>query len=488
MEPLLSLSNIRYTYEGDPAPAIRDIHISIGRGEWVAVIGPNGSGKSTLCRVVSGFAAAHAAYGVLEGSIILRGSQTEVEHYSAIDAAGRIGSVSQDAETGIVMDIVEDELAFGPENLLVSPEHIDERIDAALTAVGLPVQETRGRRVAQLSGGQQQRVAIAAVHAMEPELFVFDDAAANLDAAGAERVAKTLQRLHREGHALLTAAPRWDGMEGAERLILLAEGRIIADGPTADVLSLHRETLQRLGCLPAAEPPLPPASPRTRTRRRASSGSPVFRSCGAQYAYPASGAAAMQFPEVELGPGDIAAVAGPNGSGKTTFGKLIAGLLPAPSGAFLLRGHDLAASSEAERARCVGYVFQQPHHQFVAETVFDECAFGLRMRRPNEALTGADIDAVEAQLLRFGLQPLRERHPLNLPVSQQRLVNLAAALLLDPILLVLDEPTAGMDYATADHLMRHVSEFAASGGAALVITHDDYVVQRWTTRTIPINA
>ncbi|MES6927200.1 ABC transporter ATP-binding protein, partial [Cutibacterium acnes] len=185
---------------------------------------------------------AHAAYGALEGSIVLRGLQAAVERYSAIDAAGRIGSVSQDAETGTVMDIVEDELAFGPENLLAPPELIDERIDAALTAVGLPVRETRARRVAQLSGGQQQRVAIAAVHAMQPELFVFDDAAANLDAEGAERVAKTLRRLHREGHALLTAAPRWEGVEGSERVIVLSEGRIIADGPPADVLSLHRET------------------------------------------------------------------------------------------------------------------------------------------------------------------------------------------------------------------------------------------------------
>jgi len=466
MEPIAALTGICYTYEGDATPAVQDLDFAVFPRERVAVIGPGGSGKSTLCRILSGLAESPSAGGVLDGKMMLRG--VAGTRYTAADAAGRIGYVSQDAESSTIMNIVEDELAFGPENMLIPPEEIHGRIDDALNAVGLLEVGMRQRRVSELSGGQQQRIAIAAVHAMLPELLVFDDAAANLDAEGARRFGETLRRLHEAGHALVIASPRWESAEGADRVVVLADGRIAASGAPEEVLAAHRALLHRLGCLAETKT-------EERVNRNESPSSPVLRTSEFIFSYSSSGGSPLIFPELELRPGEIVALWGPNGTGKTTFGKLLAGLLPSPAGAVTRNGP-------------VGYVFQQPEHQFVADSVFEDCAFGLRIQRPRHLLSDEDKDAVDEQLRRFGLLPYRDRHPLSLSMSDRRLLNLASSLLLRPAIIVLDEPTAGMDYARADRFMRLVAHSASEGAAALLISHDAYAVKRWASRTITFRA
>jgi len=477
--PILTLEDVSFVYDGAGTPAVRGVTLAVGEGERLAVVGPGGSGKSTFCRLVRGALTASAAAGDgrLGGRIRLRGADASVPGgaaYTALEAAGRIGAVTQDPETGLAMDVVEDEIAFGPENLCVPASELDARVDASLAAVGL-TPALRPARTSELSGGQQQRVAIAAALAMEPALLVLDDAAANLDAPGAALLRETLRGLHRRGATLVETSPRWDGAADADRVAVLDGGRLLAVGAPADVLAAHGDALRRLGLLPGATGPTPaPSAP----------GAALLEARELRYAYPGAAAPVLRDVSAEVRAGDVVALVGPNGSGKTTFGKLVAGLLPSPPQALRLRGKPLAAYRLQELSRTVGYVFQRPERQFVADTALEEVAFGLRAARGARAPHPDDTERAVACLERFGLGDRRDAHPRALPVAEQRLLNLAAALILAPAFVVLDEPTAGLDYAAADRLLAHVADFAARGGAALVITHDDYVVRRWTTRTL----
>jgi energy-coupling factor transport system ATP-binding protein len=475
--PILTLEDVTFTYDGAAAPAVRGLTLAVGEGERLAVVGPGGSGKSTFCRLVRGALTASAAAGDgwLDGRIRLRGVDAGEAAYTAIDAAGRIGAVTQDPETGLAMDVVEDEIAFGPENLCVPAAELDALVDASLAAVGL-TPALRPARTSELSGGQQQRVATAAALAMEPALLVLDDAAANLDAPGAALLRETLRDLHRRGATLIESSPRWDGAADADRVAVLDGGRLLAVGAPADVLAAHGDALRRLGLLPAGPGPSPAPA--------ASPGAALLEARELRYAYPRAASPVLRGVTAEVRVGDVVALVGPNGSGKTTFGKLIAGLLPAPPGALLLRGKPLAAYGLQELARAVGYVFQRPERQFVADTALEEVAFGLRAARGARAPHPDDTERAVACLETFGLADRRDVHPRSLPVAEQRLLNLAAALVLSPAIVVLDEPTAGLDYAATDRLLAHVAAFAARGGAALVITHDEYVVRRWTTRVL----
>ena len=530
---IVSLENVTFAYAGADAPALRDVTLAVRAGEHVAVVGPGGSGKTTLCRLLTGALRSSPDFGSLAGRCLLQIPSRRDAHgqengflrngdaargdggsllrdgdaargdgvfllrdgYSARDAAGVVGSVSQDPETGLVMDIVEDEIAFGPENLCKPRERIEELIGEALDAVGLP-QSLRPERILALSGGQQQRVAVAAALAMEPRLLVLDDAAANLDRAGAAQLAETLRRLKRRGAALVTASPRWDGAGEADRVAVLDGGRIAAAGAPRDVLAAHADLLRRLGCLPPPEPDAPPPAA-GREHAGADAAAPtdgatcsrriVLEARGLRYAYPGSGRAALHETDFAVREGEIVAVCGPNGSGKTTLGKLAAGLLPAPPDSLRILGKPVSACAPRELARLVGYVFQRPERQFVADTVLEECAFSLRARRSGRA-DGADMERAVRLLNELGLGSMLGAHPRSLPVAEQRLLNLASALVLVPALLVLDEPTAGLDCAAADRLMERVARFAAEGGAALVITHDEYVVRRWTHTRLTLRA
>jgi len=489
--PVLTLEAVRFRYEGAEAPALNELTLTVEEGERLAVVGPGGSGKSTLCRLVTGALASDPDAGRLEGRIRLRGA-ARVDGYTAAEAAGRIGSVSQDPETGLVLDVVEDELAFGPENMNVPPARIEERIDGALSAVGLP-RALREARTAELSGGQQQRVAIAAALAMEPLLLVLDDAAANLDADGAATLAETLRTLHRGGATLIETSPRWEAAAEADRVAVLDGGRIVALGTPEDVLSRHASTVRRLGCLPAvgleagedASGGACPASGPGPAEPAPDRGV-VLEALGLRFAYPGSGGRlALRETNAVVRSGDVVGVVGANGAGKTTFGKLVAGLLPAPPESLRLLGRPVASYSVRELACTVGYVFQRPERQFVAETALEECAFGLRVAR------GGSFDAhpedtarAEEALRAFGLGHALDAHPRALPVAEQRLLNLASALILQPALLVLDEPTAGLDYAATDRLLAQVATFAGRGGAALVITHDAYALRRFANRRL----
>jgi energy-coupling factor transporter ATP-binding protein EcfA2 len=483
-KPVIELKGISYLYEESTEPALQEISLSICRGEWVTIAGPSRSGKTTLCGLLCGMLQSWPG-GVMQGSMLI--NDQDMAASTASDLAGQVGIVFQDPETGLIQEYVEDELAFGPENLRFSTMQIEQNILDALAAIVMP--EARSLRTDELSGGQKQRISIASVLTMQPQILILDDATANLDAASAERLMDTLHQLHHRGHTIIMTSSRLEPNCPADRIMLLNEGRLIAEGTWAELSSRHHDLLMGLGCLPNSEPIS--RSPISFIQQE-----PILQVQQLGYSYRSvlthAEQPVLKSVNLELYPGDILAVLGPNGSGKTTFGKLLAGLLPAPKNSIWIRGSDLTQYTAAELAQTVGYLFQNPEHQFVADTVIEECIFGLHMRngiqppgkKASAQLTEQFIALGDSWLSKFGLAEYRNLNPFHLSAADKQLLNLASVLILEPDLIILDEPTAGLSYTSTDLLMSYCLDYASQGKAIVMITHDSYVTEGWATKEI----
>lgn len=478
---MLHLHHLAFTYlkeneragDSHARPVLGPINVSIAPGEWVAIVGAAGAGKSTLCRLLCGTLQASRT-GELQGKLMIAGR--DMTDAPLREYAGVIGAVFQDPENGLVMEMVEDELAFGPENRLVEPAEIDRRIDEALIAVGMP--DARVAETKRLSGGQMQRIAIASMLTMKPQVFVLDDAEANLDSPAREQLIHTLRQLHQQGHTIITASPRLAGAAlAADRVLVIDQGSVVFTDAPSSLIEKHRDALAELGCVIR----------NTGTHEHKGSQTSLFAEVNEKVKKDGgAGKSALQAEHVTFGypgkppvlhdlsftahEGELLAILGPNGTGKTTLGKLIVGLLQPMSGTIRYKGRLLSDA----RPR-IGYVFQQPDLQFVADTVYAEIAFSLS----NHASALQWLD-------RFDLAAHQDRHPLQLSLAEKRLVNLAAALAADPELLILDEITAGLDYRTADQLIAHVYEYTRTGKIVLFITHDHDLVRSWNMKTLKL--
>lgn len=468
----IELHNVSYTFKDEIEPAIQDINFAVQQGEWVSIVGPGGSGKTTLCELLCG-ALQYWPGGLFQGKIQVGG------HDMSEVAAGRlaevVGVVFQDPDSGLIHEYVEDELAFGPENLFVAPDEIEKRIQESLLSVDFP--EARQLRTSELSGGQKQRISIASVLTLCPKIFIFDNVSANLDASAAKKLVATLRKLHDQGHTLITASSRMDDACSSDRVIILEKGRLIVDGSRARLNSDYNDILTHLGCVPCTnevkytakleEPSLIKSEPLLQVKQLS-------------FEYPTRHLKENKFVlnnvHINLYKNDILAVMGPNGSGKTTFGKLLVGLLPPPQSSIWIHGRDVTACSVQEMASTVGYLFQNPEHQFVTDTVWDECVFGLIQTGQKSASHSLG----EQILRRFGLYAYRDLSPYRLSAADKQLLNLASTLILQPDLVILDEPTAGLDYAKTDLFMSHCANYAHQGKAVLFITHDTYAAHRWS--------
>ncbi|WP_438347662.1 ABC transporter ATP-binding protein [Paenibacillus sp. FA6] len=518
----IKIEGLYYTYEGDSNPVLKDTTLSVPYGQWVAVIGAGGSGKSTLCQLLNGYLP-RTGGGHREGVVVVDGVDPVLA--SIADITERIGLVFQDADAQLVQGNVEADVAFGPENLRVPPADIAHRISASLMAVGLT--SHRHAAVRELSGGQRQRAATAAVLALEPRVLVFDDCAASLDGAAQVQFVQLCVALHEQGRTLLSASGRFDDVaRAAERVIVLEGGSVVLDGSPQELLRNHSEQLAHLGLLPQvaeclASPSVPISSfgtvnPPAQTPTGASSlvtggtseqhladgelsgawCSPVPRIAGASssspltpllqlrelsYTYP-SGTQALQAINFIMQPGEWGMLVGENGSGKSTLSRLLMGLLPVPRNKVFWRGQDMAALSVAERAEEIGYVFQQPEHQFVAHSVWDEVSYAYKSKRhKRSAMTVEEVESVEQILESAGLVDRRHDSPYLLSQGEKKILSVISQFVLPKKLVILDEPTSGIDYAAAERILRICRERSQQGTALLMITHDPIIVEKDAT-------
>jgi energy-coupling factor transporter ATP-binding protein EcfA2 len=425
---LAALERLTYSYPGGE-PALRDVSVELEAGQIVALLGPSGSGKSTLVRALAGLVP-HFHGGRFAGRAVVAGLDTR--RVRPAELAGTVATVFQDPEDQVVMNVVRNEIAFGLENLGVRPSAIWGRVEAALDAVG--AFHLADRRTAELSGGELQRVCLASALALEPDLLLLDEPTSQLDPEGAEEFLACVGRLgctvvlseHRTGRALALA----------DRVLFLEGGRLLCDAPAA----------QGLEWLARERPAYLPAEPARSGSVHASE--PVCRLEGVEFAY-RSGEPVLERIELEVGLGEVVVLEGPNGSGKTTLAKIATGLLAADCGSVRVNGR-------------AGYLSQDPGRYLVRERVLDETAL---------AVEGDDARAAAA-LRRVDLAWAAERHPRDLSSGERERLGLASVAVAEPDLLVLDEPTRGIDPVRKAQIAAWLSEYASEGRGVLVATHD----------------
>jgi energy-coupling factor transport system ATP-binding protein len=501
-EPVLAFEGVSFRHRGAAADALAGVDLAIAPGETVALLGGSGAGKSTLCLAANGLVP-HFVRGALGGRVLAAGRDTR--QHPPRSFAAEIGVVFQDFESQIFASTVELEAAFGPENLAIDLPELRLRVDDALARVGLAGLERRSPT--SLSGGQKQRLVLAAALAGGPRLLVLDEPASDLDPEGREEVHGVARALRaRRAVSLLIAEPEADEAAGADRVVLFAAGRVLIDAPPnrvlADIAALRQagvpppaaaELTSRLGLPPTINPaeaaaairaagwaPHPdrtaPPSPAVRAA------APALAARDLTFSYPA-GPAVLRGVDLEISAGEIVAILGSNGSGKSTLARLLAGLLKAAAGHVFLGGKDAATLRRSEAGRLAGFVFQNPDHQIFAETVAAEVAFGPKL----QGLSPDEVEArVEESLAAVGLLDRREADPFLLSKGGRQRVAVASVLATRPEILILDEPTTGLDHREIEEMMALVRRLNATGHTVLMITHAMHVAAEHARRIVAL--
>ncbi|MFI9587418.1 ABC transporter ATP-binding protein [Streptomyces sp. NPDC052236] len=514
---MIRFEDVSVTYGDDAAPTLSGVDLTVPEGELMLLVGPSGVGKSTLLSAVSGLVP-HFTGGTLRGRVTVDGRDTRT--HKPRELADLVGTVGQDPLAHFVTDTVEDELAYGMESLGLAPEVMRRRVEETLDLLGLA--GLRDRPIATLSGGQQQRVAIGSVLTPHPKVLVLDEPTSALDPGAAEEVLAVLQRLvHDLGTTVLMAEHRLERVvQYADQVVLLpARGAAPLVGAPADIMAIspvHPPVValgrlagwdplplsvrdarrgagvvalrERLGgCSPT--PPLPVtgappqtpyrppggvlSQPRRRLRRGVRGGAPVEETGGvgqdtatvSHLTLQRHRVTALREVTLTLTPGETLALMGRNGAGKSTLLSALVGLIAPTSGTVLVRGHTPHRTHPRELIRHVGLVPQEPRDLLYADTVAAECA-------------AADTDAGAApgscRSLVSELLPgvADATHPRDLSEGQRLALALAIVLTGRPPLLLLDEPTRGLDYAAKARLVGVLKGLAAEGHTIVLATHD----------------
>ena len=503
-DPIARIRDLSFTYRKGTRPALERLSLTVHSGEMVAVLGHSGAGKSTLCQSLNGLIP-QMIQGDYSGEVVVLGRRT-TEH-PVREFAAFVGLVFQDFEAQLFSTTVEMEVAFGPENLGLPREEIGRRVAAALRAVRLEGLEQR--EPATLSGGQKQRLAIAAVLAMQPRLLCMDEPTTDLDPVGREEVFAVVRRLRDDtGMGLLLVENETEEVLAADRVVLLREGRMEAQGSVRDVLGCV-DRLKTCGVAPPqvaelfqGEEGVPLtveealAATRARgwrpdpvqvgaleagdRRREEAYGEPLIQIQRLVHEY-ATGTVALQEVDLSIRQGEFVALVGQNGSGKTTLVKHLNGLLRPTSGTVVVKGMDARTAGLKGLSRVVGYVFQNPDHQIFAETVHEEVAFGPRLQGlPPEAVE----ERVAQALAAVGMQDKAHEDPFSLAKGERQRVAVASVLATRPEVMVLDEPTTGLDWRELESMMALIRSLNAGGCTIIMVTHAMGVAAAYAHRLV----
>ncbi|WP_422773730.1 ABC transporter ATP-binding protein [Plantactinospora sp. WMMC1484] len=461
------LRGFGWRHAGRRAWAVRDVDLRIGHGERVLLLGASGAGKSTLLAALAGLLAEDS--GEQEGTV-------EIDGLDPRKARERVGIVFQDPETQLVMARSGDDVAFGLENRGVPAAEIWPRVTGALARVGFPYGPDRS--TAALSGGEQQRLALAGVLALRPGLLLLDEPTANLDPAGAALVRDAVAAAVDDETTLILVEHRVsEALPLVDRVVVLEPGGgVRAEGPPAEVFAAHGPELAAAGVWV----PGPPTAP-----RRAATAPGDLLLAADRLGLPPR----LAGTDLRVRAGEAVAVLGRNGAGKSTLALLLGGLLRPRTGRLAaspaLAGRDAGTAPHRWRApalaRRIGSVFQDPEHQFVRNTVFEELALGPRRTGQPEAVVRSVVDEL---LVRLRLDRLAGANPYTLSGGQARRLSVATALATAPRLLVLDEPTFGQDRRTWIELVDLLAGLRDAGHGIVTVTHDTDFVAALADRTI----
>lgn len=486
---MIDFDRVSVTYDGATRPALHDVTLHVPEGELLLVVGRTGSGKSTLLQAVNGLVP-HFTGGRLEGRVTVAGRDTRT--HKPRELADVVGVVGQDPAAGFVTDVVEDELAYTMESIGTPPDVMRRRVEDTLDLLGLAA--IRDRPLVTLSGGEKQRVAIGSVLTAHPRVLVLDEPTSALDPRAAEEVLAALQRLvHDLGLTVLLAEHRLERVvEYADRIVFLDAGMPTVQGDPVDVMSQVSVVPPVVELARMADwqpPPLSvrdarrlagPLRERLRTLRPmelggCGSGTSIAQTRGLAVTY--AGTPALRDISMEVPRGEVVALMGRNGAGKSTLLSALAGLVRPARGTVTVDGAPPAGRKPADLVRRVGLVPQQPADLLCTPSVGEECALA-------DKDFGSPTGTARGLLDRLAPGVADEMHPHDLSEGQRLALALAVILTSDPPLILLDEPTRGLDYAAKAQLVTLLRDLADDGHSVVLATHDVELAADASTRTV----
>ncbi len=508
---LVKVDRVSYTHWNQTEPTLHDLSLEIRRGTLNVLVGPSGSGKTTLCDVLNG-KVPHLLEGKLEGDVWV--DQMNTRSVEVKDLSRKVGQVFQDPELMFAMLYVDDEIAFGPENLQLPVAEIQQLTLDLLKLSDL--ENHKGKLVWQLSGGQVQKLGIAAVLAMQPDLIILDEPTSNLDPAATHSVHEMLLSLRDQGKTVLLVTRELDDfLARADQLIVLDQGRLVAAGSPQDVLKQHGETLPALGIWLPETVEIGLAL-HYQARRSVSSSIPitvaetmqvlrepglldfgikgepldkqttvpgdVFISARDLHFSYSDGVQALRGVSLEVRAGEMLAIVGRNGAGKSTLAHLMVGLLKPERGELALFGKPANRWKIQDLAARISLVFQNPEHQFLTDTVAGEIEYSLLARGMTDP--NRKNEMIQETLDTLGLSRYANLHPFSLSAGMKRRLGVATMLVGDPKVLLVDEPTYGQDRQMTETLMATMENIRSKGIAVVMITHDMRLVQEYAERVV----
>ena len=506
MEPIISFDHFGFQYTAQAEPTLYDISLDIRKGEKVLICGPSGCGKSTLAHCVNGLIP-NSYPGKTTGTLTVGGRNAE--NLSLFDLSKVVGTVLQDSDGQFIGLTVAEDMAFALENDCMDQKDMKALVDRVAGLVG--VSGVLGHAPYEISGGQKQRVALGGVMVSGVDVLLFDEPLANLDPAAGKKAVELIDEIQkRTGCAVIIIEHRLEDVLHCpvDRVVLMGEGRILFDGDPDSLLC--SDLLQKSGireplyvtALKYAGVPLdrdqrlsylPELRLTEADRRRVAdwffaqpepeaekAKKELLRAENIDFTYE-GGHHALKGISASIAEGEMLSIVGTNGAGKSTFSKVLCGFEIPQKGTLTLSGEDLSNYSIKERADRIGYVMQNPNQMISKTGIFDEVALGLRNRGvPEEEVR----PRVEKALKTCGLYPFRTWPVSALSYGQKKRVTIASILVLEPKIILLDEPTAGQDLYHYTQIMDFLAELNRSGTTVVLITHDMHLMLEYTPRAI----
>ncbi|MFR8853195.1 MAG: energy-coupling factor transporter ATPase [Gardnerella vaginalis] len=451
----VSLQKVRFSYDGGKTWILDGIDLEIAYGQRIAIIGKNGSGKSTLAKIIAGLSSPDSGIVTLCGIKVFEANNVDSKAYQK--ARESIGALFQSPEDQIVTTVVEDDVAFGLENLCASKEFMKQNISNALRAVNM--ENHRFSDPSNMSGGQQQRVAIASSIATKSKLIVLDEPTSMLDSCAKEDVNKLFNKLQTSGTTIVQVTHKISECKNADRILMLENGKL------RDVSLLELDEF-----FTEKSPAVIESKSMTENAKKSNT---AIEISNLNVSYTNSQTPIIRDYSLSVKSGEIVAIMGKNGCGKSTLAKTICALIKYDSGSICVNGIKISEKTSKSQMReirkNIGYVMQLPEQQLFAQTVFEDVAYGPK----NFGLEGRELHSRVLNALKsLHIEHLAQKSPFELSGGQQRLAAIAGVLACNPKILVLDEPTAGLDFEYAKIVLKILSDLHNKGITIIVITHD----------------
>lgn len=506
---MIKVNNLTFNYPGKTAPALLNIDLEVSQGEFVLITGPTGCGKSTLLKCLNGIIP-HESEGIMSGNVIIDGVNTDDASLPVLSR--KVGMVQQNPDDQIFSLIVEDEVAFGPENLSLSIEKIEQRVALALKQVGMA--EFRQKSVHTLSGGQKQRVAIAAILSMQPSVLLLDEPASQLDPLGTEEILSVITKINAEKKSTIVLVEHriHEVVHLADRIIIMDKGTVILDAGKKEVFENHIDIFHKLGLrvpetielfhqLKLSGVPLTEKEALHLLKKRVNSYKskdtkvihdkklrkekkiPVLKTEDVWFAYEEENWI-LQGINLEIWQGELIALLGNNGSGKSTLLLHMCGILKPQRGNVKVLGRKTRHVKPESMVGDVAVVFQDPALMLFCDTVWKEVAFGPE----NLKIEREEIKKrVQEALNVMTVEDLTFEPPQALSGGQRLRAAVASVLSLEPRILLLDEPTSGQDKRNIVTFMNYLKELSGNNITCVFITHDMETALKFADRVMVLD-